>query len=172
MSVVRVLAWLIIHAYGFFKINGINDGNPPPSVHLVSHFNCTYHLQQCCIVSGMWLENAQTELWSPACRCVLCAITRLSSSYTAPISVWLLTQCIRWFPTVRGRATSVFLNTLACAAIVQHELVFLPLSFSVLTSILKPWMSGMPASCENWVALGNPGAFHSEQVTVVEVMRG
>lgn len=47
-----------------------------------------------------------------------------------------------------------------------------PLSFSLLTSILKPRLSGMHGSCDGWVALGNPGAFHSEQVTMVKVTRG
>lgn len=66
-----------------------------------------------------------------------------------------------------------FLNLCLCSDCATGACLLPSLSFFLLlTSILKPWMSGMPGSCDDWVALGNPGAFHSEQVTVLEVRRG
>lgn len=118
-----------------------------------------------------WESTHLTALWSPADVCSAQSpdchpAMQCPSLSNRRLSVYAgLSQS-------RGRAASVFINTLACAVIVQQELVCLPLSFSLLTSILKPWMSGMPGSCDDRVARGNPGAFHSEQVTVKEVMRG
>lgn len=75
--------------------------------------------------------------------------------------------------TVTARAASAFLYTLrqrgrqtsSCCAISTQ-------AFSQLTSTLKPWMSGMSGSCDDCAARGNPGAFHSEQVTLLKVTRG
>lgn len=115
----------------------------------------------------MWLENAQTLLFYSIVvtrRCVFCSHQTVIQPRNPCLCV--VADSYAAVSQSRRRATSAFLNILACAVIVQQELVCLRLSFSLLTSILKPWMSGMPESCDEWVALGNAAGLHAQQVTM------